>query len=275
MATKFTTKQIDGNWCVVNGPMTVEKFGSKGRTEARNRAKELNAPKPVDEKIEQAGFVKDGEVEIVFDATLAAMDETELYNKSREEHRAQVAAKKAGKPIPEAPHLDELQRRHNGGQLKHQNGNGKHKGSSGSGRAVRLDDQTLVAELTRLVKDDGVRTCGAAIKRLREIGKGSNGKRVAKAWAAMLDGGVKLPEAPKADKPKAPAKSTTKATATKAAAGKREVTPRLKGAAAKVANQQRAAKGSKAAADKSPSDIGKEANASKRLGNRRQARKAS
>lgn len=246
--SKFTTKNIDGQWHVMNGPMSVEK--AAGRTEARKRATELNEPK-VEAPAEVAADAASPE--------LATMSEVELTLAARDEHRAQAAAKKAGEKLPAAPHLDELNRRHAGGLLNGGAKSAKMKGAGTGGRAVRLDDRALVEQLSELVKSDGVRTAGAAVKRLREIGKGSNQKRVAKAWAAMLASGVELPAAlAKA----APAAKATKA-AGKAAAIK-QVEPRFK-----------AGKGRRKAADKTPSEIGKEAAASKSLGARRAAKKAS
>jgi hypothetical protein len=99
---KFTSKQVDGAWCVLQGDLVVSKCG--GRTEARDRAKAMNteAPKATPSEAPAAPQV---------DETVAAMTDGELYNLASKEHKAQREAKKAGKPIPAAPHLDEMHRR--------------------------------------------------------------------------------------------------------------------------------------------------------------------
>jgi hypothetical protein len=143
----------------------------------------------------------------------------DVTNQATAECAAMKAAAKAGQPVPATPALDAVKAASEAG-VKPAKSNGKAKGD-GAPR-TKFDDAAL-AELVKVTVEAGhARTIGGVVKYLRDNGKGSNGKRVAAAFAEALKAGMKVPEAP-AKKAAAPRKAAAKKTtaAKKAAPAKR------------------------------------------------------
>jgi hypothetical protein len=168
---------------------------------------------------------------------------------AKAEHKALKEAKAAKAEAPETPALDALNEETANGTRKR---TAKERVNGGaSGKAVNLTDDQLRDEIVPELFAAGHRTVGAMVKALRGTERGTNPKRMKRAFDAAVEAGkIDLStEAP------APAKAT-KAPAKKAAASKTEVTPRPK-----------------RSSTKSPSQMGAEDEVAKRRSTR--ARKAS
>lgn len=163
----------------------------------------------------------------------------EQYQAAKQEHAACKAARAAGQPMPPTPNMDAMKERQ-------AMATGTTNKGTGAGRSVRLSDTELEAQCRALIAE-GFITKGAIVKRLREIGKGSNDKRVGKAFAAVVaaDG---APAKPKADAAKE-AKATESIVAAVVESAKSGPNAHAT-AAAKTASKSKAAKATKSAAAK-------------------------
>jgi hypothetical protein len=115
-----------------------------------------------------------------------------VIEQAKAEHDAVKKAKASKKRAPATPALEAVNKANELGLNRTKSS----KGTGSGGRAVRFSDTELVEMVKSAVQAGEARTAGGCVKHFRAIGKGSNEKRVKRAWDAAIAAGMTVPEKP-------------------------------------------------------------------------------